>query len=187
MTQHAITHSQLLISCVLGLGEKKTQPYIKAMETVKKPEGTQLTPSPSHHYPRVLLIEDNTGDIELLSIAFEMNGMNALITTAEDGDEGLTALRDLVSRGEPPDLVLLDLNMPRRSGFEVLTTISELPTRLTCPVVVWTSSSSHNDRQRCLNQGAVAFFTKPERISDYIKLVDSLREFLSGPPTPLNG
>lgn len=138
-------------------------------------------------YPRVLLIEDNSGDIELLTIAFEMNNMNALITTAEDGDQGLSALRSLTGRGETPDLVLLDLNMPRRSGFEVLAALAEWPTPLVCPVVVWTSSFAAHDREHCLACGAVAFFTKPERISDYIKLVESLRPFLKGPPTAAAG
>jgi len=151
------------------------------MAAIQQPGNDPSTIAANRHYPRVLLIEDNSGDVELLSIAFEMSGMDALITTADDGDQGLASLRDLIAQGQPPDLVLLDLNMPRRSGFEVLVELAASPMSITCPVVVWTSSSSASDRERCLAYGVKAFFTKPERISDYITLVESLRGYLTGP------
>lgn len=151
------------------------------MSTAEQPGSAQPSGVQTPHFPRVLLIEDNAGDVELLSIAFEMNGMNALITTAEDGDVGLNLLRQMNTQGEHPDLVLLDLNMPRRSGFEVLVELAGWPAPLRSPVVVWTSSSSFRDRDRCLANGAIGFFTKPERIGDYIKLVESLRRFLKTP------
>jgi chemotaxis family two-component system response regulator Rcp1 len=150
------------------------------MSAAEQPSNAKPLTTTAHHFPRVLLIEDNAGDIELLSIAFEMNGMNALITVAEDGESGLARLREMVDLREQPDLVLLDLNMPRRSGFEVLADLAAWPVHLSPPIVVWTSSASVRDRDRCLANGATAFFTKPERIGEYIKLVESLRSFLPG-------
>jgi CheY-like chemotaxis protein len=148
----------------------------------EQPESPQQASTANRHYPRVLLVEDNMGDVELLSIAFERNGMDALITTAEDGDAGLSKLSEMIAKGEKPDLVLLDLNMPRRSGFEVLADIAAWPTPIGAPIVVWTSSRSMRDRDRCLSSGATAFFSKPEQIGDYFMLVKSLRVFLKGSP-----
>ncbi len=132
--------------------------------------------SPSR--PHLLLIEDNAGDAELLTLAFEMNHLDARISNVEDGDQGLSILRAMTAIGEPPELVLLDLNLPRLSGFEVLAALAAWPVPLACPVVVWTSSCVACDRERCLAGGATAFFTKPEQINDYLALVEALRPYL---------
>jgi two-component system, chemotaxis family, response regulator Rcp1 len=96
---------------------------------------------------------------------------------AENGEEALLQLGKLAGSGNLPDLVLLDLNMPRMTGFEVLEAMREQNFGAV-PTVVWTSSLLQCDRERCLALGARDFLSKPERIGEYIKLVDHLKVYL---------
>jgi CheY-like chemotaxis protein len=128
-------------------------------------------------FMHILIIEDNPGDVELLEIAFEMNGFEPRVQVAENGEEALLQLGKLAGSGNLPDLVLLDLNMPRMTGFEVLEAMREQNFGAV-PTVVWTSSLLQCDRERCLALGARDFLSKPERIGEYIKLVDHLKVYL---------
>lgn len=128
-------------------------------------------------FPHILIIEDNPGDIELLQIAFEMNGFSPRVQIAENGEAALRDLAELAGEGNLPDLVLLDLNMPRMTGFEVLQALRDRCLGEVC-TVVWTSSLAERDRQRCLELGAKDFLSKPDRIGEYIRLVERLREYL---------
>ncbi len=141
-----------------------------------------LSPAPPPCCRHLLLIEDNAGDVELLTIALEARGLTVRLTLAVDGDVGLDTLQKLIADGDLPDLVLLDLNMPRRSGFEVLAAISVMVPPSSCPLAVWSSSSSAADQARCLASGASTFFTKPENFDDYLVLVDALAALLTQPP-----
>ncbi len=130
-----------------------------------------------NHFAHILIVEDNPGDVELLEIAFEMNGFTPRVQVAENGEMALERLHSLAKEGNLPDLVLVDLNMPRMNGFEVLTAMKaagmgEVNT------VVWTSSLADADRERCLALGAREFLSKPERIGEYIRLVDRLKVYL---------
>jgi len=129
----------------------------------------------------VLVIEDNAGDVELLTIAMATRGLTIRLTLAEDGDLGLAALQRLIDAGEPPDLVLLDLNMPRRNGFEVLAAISIMIPPSACPVAVWSSSTSAGDQDRSRAAGASRFFSKPEKFDDYLVLAEALGAMLTKP------
>jgi CheY-like chemotaxis protein len=128
-------------------------------------------------FMHILIIEDNPGDVELLEIAFEMNGFEPRVQVAENGEEALLQLGKLAGSGNLPDLVLLDLNMPRMTGFEVLEAMREQNFGAV-PTVVWTSSLLQCDRERCFALGARDFLSKPERIGEYIKLVDHLKVYL---------
>jgi len=130
-------------------------------------------------FAHILIVEDNPGDIELLEIAFEMNGFSPRVQVAENGEVALARLQSLATEGNLPDLVLVDLNMPRMNGFEVLRAMRELGLE-GVNTVVWTSSLADADRERCLAMGAREFLSKPERIGEYIRLVDRLKVYLSG-------
>lgn len=128
-------------------------------------------------FAHILIIEDNPGDVELLEIAFEMNGFEPRVQVAEDGEVALTLLAERAATQDLPDLVLLDLNMPRMTGFEVLEAM-QARGFTDVVTVVWTSSLAEHDRTRCLALGAQDFLSKPERIGEYIRLVERLREYL---------
>lgn len=131
----------------------------------------------ANRFAHILIIEDNPGDVELLEIAFEMNGFEPRVQVAEDGEVALALLTDRAANADLPDLVLLDLNMPRMTGFEVLEAMQAKGFN-DIVTVVWTSSLAENDRTRCLALGAQEFLSKPERIGEYIRLVERLRTYL---------
>lgn len=131
----------------------------------------------ANRFAHILIIEDNPGDVELLEIAFEMNGFEPRVQVAEDGEVALALLADRAACNDLPDLVLLDLNMPRMTGFEVLEAMQAKGFN-DIVTVVWTSSLAEHDRTRCLALGAQEFLSKPERIGEYIRLVERLRTYL---------
>lgn len=127
----------------------------------------------------LLLVEDNPGDVRLIEEVFtDARLLNELHVTT-DGDEAIDFLRQ---RGEyedvpRPDLVLLDWNLPRAGGEEVLTAIRNDDTLQTVPVVVLTGSEAHRDMARSYELEANAYVTKPVDSEDLIELIRSLRKF----------
>ena len=128
--------------------------------------------------PHVLIVDDNPGDIELISIAFEMAGNDASLATCNDGVDAIRCLELAMQSGNLPALLLLDLNMPRVNGFEVLIFMRDHMLLQQVPVVVMTTSSRVEDRQRCLTLGAREMFTKPENIHELQQIISRLRRYL---------
>lgn len=127
---------------------------------------------------RILLVEDNENDVELARLAFAERGLEADVTVARDGQEALDYLYGEgphTGRGEEaPALVLLDLNMPRVSGYEVLRRVKEHPRLRTVPVVVFTTSDAAGDRRLCDALGADAYLVKPFDFSSFVDVVGEL-------------
>ncbi len=131
--------------------------------------------------PAILVVDDNPGDIELVRIAFEMSDIEVRLDWATDGHEAMRRLeRCLTSAAALPDLILLDLNMPRANGFEVLRFLSDMGLSARIPVIVLSTSRQAEDRRRCLELGAREFRTKPELIRDLVDMVRSLQPYLMG-------
>ncbi len=126
----------------------------------------------------ILLIEDNLLDIELTVNALERGVQNFHIHTAHDGEEALEFLRNLEdalpTTAILPKLILLDLKIPKLSGFEVLQKIKENPVSRIIPVVVLTSSGDEEDMLKCYNLGANSYIQKPVSYEEYRKLVQNL-------------
>jgi DNA-binding response OmpR family regulator len=123
--------------------------------------------------PIVLLVEDNPADATMLTTLFEMQGFDGALHWVKDGEE---ALDFLLRRGEhreapTPHLVLLDLNLPRVPGLDVLRAVRKSPLAQDTRVVVLTTSSSEPDRKASAELGAAAFLTKPPDLDEYEKLV----------------
>ena len=118
----------------------------------------------------------------LLEEAIALRGVDAVLTSATDGDEALELLR----AGDPrPDLVLLDLNMPRRHGREVLTEVKQDPELRSIPVVVFSTSSSPADIQDCRARDANSYVVKPldfEGLYELIGEIDAWWEQQAGLP-----
>jgi two-component system, chemotaxis family, response regulator Rcp1 len=127
---------------------------------------------------RVLLVEDNAGDAQLMRIAFAEAHPDALLRLATDGEAALKALVS-PAPGDEPDLVLLDLNLPRLTGHEVLAAMreSDQPAAHRTSVVVMTTSSALGDVQRSYELGARSHITKPLEIDEFFTTVASLARY----------
>jgi CheY-like chemotaxis protein len=133
--------------------------------------------------PHILIIDDNPGDIELIRTAFEIAGVEALVDTCHDGIEAMRFITQTEPGGELPTLLLLDLNMPRANGFEVLAFLRERHLVERIPVVVLSTSAQAGDRQRCLALGARKMYTKPESFPALRLLIGELKDYLTEPAT----
>lgn len=117
------------------------------------------------HPIEILLVEDNPNDLELTLRAFTVHQLTNTIHVVRDGVEALEFLfregagRDRASAD--PDLILLDLNLPRVSGKEVLARVRSDPRTREIPVIVFTSSRDDRDLQECLRLGANGYIVKP--------------------------
>lgn len=131
----------------------------------------------------ILLIEDNPGDRALARLALEEIGTPVELLEAEDGVEALEQLRRISVGGQPPPhLVLLDLNLPRATGFQVLQYLRHSPSLAGLPVVVLTSSNAETDRAGAAALGATAYLTKPETFGEYLERIrQALRFAVSSP------
>jgi CheY-like chemotaxis protein len=108
---------------------------------------------------RILIVEDKAGSREFLRAALEHQGYT--IIEAADGDEGLRK-----ARAEVPDLILLDLQMPIRNGYEVLTELRREPRFRSLPIIAVTASAMQGDREKALAAGFNAYLTKPLPLSN---------------------
>lgn len=134
---------------------------------------------------RLLIVDDNPGDIELVRIACEMAGLQVVIESVSDGIEAIRRLSTATTDKTLPALVLLDLNMPRANGFEVLDFMCVRHLVDQVPVVVLSTSRQPEDRRRCLALGARAMHSKPESIQDLRRLVEDFRVYLT--PSSVGG
>ncbi|MFD5114103.1 response regulator [Streptomyces sp. NPDC058391] len=128
----------------------------------------------SHSYD-VLLVEDDPADALLIEEALQEHGMARSINQAEDGVAALEYLRD--AEKPRPDLIVLDLNMPRMNGRELLTVLKDDPQLLTIPVVVLTTSGAPDDVRSAYHQHANAYVIKPLNLDDFIQAVRSIDAF----------
>ncbi len=125
----------------------------------------------------VLLVEDADVHVEFTRLAFAEQGLEAALRVVRDGESALAVLDD--PGHAPPKLVLLDLGLPRMSGFEVLDALRHHPdarVRRT-PVVVLTTSRAPDDVARAYDLHASAFVSKPLELAEFVALVHALREW----------
>jgi len=129
----------------------------------------------------ILLVEDNLNDVEITRRALKRRRVTDELTVARDGQE---ALDILFSHGNgdvpPPGLILLDLNLPKVDGREVLEKIKADSKLRRIPVVVLTASAREDDIARCYELGANTFITKPVRFEDFINVVTTIKEYWTG-------
>lgn len=138
---------------------------------------------------RVLYIEDDANDVFFMRRAFRKLGLSETLAVAGDGDEGVAYLGGAGTFADReayplPDIVLLDLKMPGRSGLEVLTWIRAQPTLASLKVVMFTSSTQRSDLAYCATHGADAYVVKPSR-ADLADLV--VAKVLAAPVVTIAG
>jgi CheY-like chemotaxis protein len=123
----------------------------------------------------ILLVEDDPGDVVLVREAFEHNKVRNELRVASDGVYALEQLRD--PERSLPDLILLDLNLPRMDGRELLAEIREDPRLTRIPVVVLTTSDAETDIVRSYELHANAYVTKPVDLNRFLKVVQEIDNF----------
>jgi CheY-like chemotaxis protein len=127
----------------------------------------------------ILLVEDNPGDVRLTKESLDDAKVHNNMAVASDGMEAIAFLRQEgeYANATRPDLILLDLNLPRMNGFEVLDAIKEDPDLKRIPVVVLTTSQAEQDIVRSYNLYANAYVTKPVDLEQFIKVIKSIEGF----------
>lgn len=127
----------------------------------------------------VLLVEDDPGDVVLVTEAFEDNKVSNRLHTVADGVEALQFLRQEAPYEDvpQPDLILLDLNLPRKDGREVLSEIKDDERLRRIPVVILTTSKAEQDVLRSYDLHANAYVTKPVDFDRFIEVVRQIDEF----------
>jgi DNA-binding response OmpR family regulator len=128
---------------------------------------------------RVLLVEDDAADAQLMRIAFAEAHPDALLSVATDGEDALRALTRPSPGEEPPDLVLLDLNLPRLTGHELLAAVreSDVAEAQRTPVVVLSTSGARTDVARSYELGARSHIVKPHGIDELLATVETLARY----------
>lgn len=127
----------------------------------------------------ILLVEDNPGDVRLTKEALKDARVRNNLHVAKDGVEAMSFLRreGPYATAPKPDLVLLDLNLPRRNGREVLADIKGDASLQRIPVVILTTSQAEQDILESYRLRANAYVTKPVDLEQFLKVVSSIEEF----------
>ncbi len=123
----------------------------------------------------ILLVEDNPGDVRLTIEALRESKVRNNLQVASDGVQALDRLR--TAGAIRPDLILLDLNLPKKDGREVLGEIKADPTLKTIPVVILTTSSAEQDVLKSYELQANCYITKPVDLEQFITVVKSIEDF----------
>jgi CheY-like chemotaxis protein len=127
----------------------------------------------------VLLVEDNPGDIRLLQEAFKEGDVSSHLNVTRDGEQAMAFLRQegAYSKSPRPAYILLDLNLPRKDGREVLAEIKKDDTLRQIPVVILTTSTNPEDVRRAYDLHANCYVPKPLDIDKLVELGKSLDDF----------
>lgn len=128
---------------------------------------------------KVLLVDDDHEDIELTSEVMEMSKIVLDIEEAHDGQEAIDMLTKTLSDdpGQLPDLIMLDLNMPRKNGHETLQELKTSDDFRHIPVVVLTTSKAESDIVETYKNGVSCYITKPVGLKEFQKVVEAVNNF----------
>jgi CheY-like chemotaxis protein len=127
----------------------------------------------------ILLVEDDSGDVQLTKLALEESKMSVNLHVVEDGVEALALLRKegKYANTKHPDIILLDLNLPKKDGREVLAEIKADPNLKRIPVIVLTASQAETDILNAYNLNANCYIIKPVDFDRFVKIVQSIENF----------
>jgi len=127
----------------------------------------------------ILLVEDNPGDVRLTEEALQEGKVRINMVSVADGAEAMDFLHKKGRYPDAfrPDLILLDLNLPRKSGFEVLDDIKVDPELKSIPVVILTTSQAEEDIVRSYTLHANAFISKPVNLIQFLSIVKAIEDF----------
>ena len=132
---------------------------------------------------KILLAEDNSGDVFLVRRALQKHRIEFELHLVEDGEAAMEYFNSFDTRPDPkdcPDLIMLDLNLPRCSGSEVLERIRSSHDCRHVPVIILTSSDSPRDRTKATSLGAVRYFCKPTHLAGFMMLGKVVEDVMAG-------
>ena len=127
----------------------------------------------------VLLIEDNPNDAQLAIEFLKEAHLPFRVIVASDGEKAMNFLDNLkgVPEGKRPSLVLLDIKLPKKDGFEVLTEMRNNRDLAEIPVIMLTGSNQESDKKKAMNLGAALYCLKPKDAKEWDELTDSIGQF----------
>lgn len=127
----------------------------------------------------ILLVEDNPGDVRLTIEALREGKVLNHLTVARDGEEAMAALRreGRFAKTGRPDIILLDLNLPKKDGREVLEEIKKDPNLMVIPIVVLTTSQDEQDVLKSYKLHANCYITKPVDLPQFLAVVKAIEDF----------
>ncbi len=131
------------------------------------------------NFIRILLIEDNPGDVRLIRESLKENKFFAELKVISDGEEAMEYLKETIQSTENglPDIILLDLNLPKKDGRDVLKEIKQDEELKKIPVIVLTSSKAEEDILRSYQNYANCFISKPVDLDNFIKVISTIENF----------
>src|SRR6185437_3568858 len=132
--------------------------------------------------PYILVAEDNSGDVSLIRLALAERGVALEVVVHADGEKAMKFLGEVdAGTCAGPELVVLDLNLPRINGRDVLARIRNSPACGKIPVVVFSSSDSARDRDEALSLGATLYMKKPSNLGDFLEVGTLLKGLIESP------
>lgn len=132
----------------------------------------------------ILIAEDDADDRFLLQSAFEENGYTDVLYFVENGVELIEYLQKLINGAKDlkaPKFILLDLNMPKKDGREVLKEIKQNDSLKRIPVIIFSTTNNEQEMRRCYELGANSYITKPNSFENLIKTVAAIRSYWINP------
>jgi len=128
---------------------------------------------------RLFLVDDNPADVGLTREALATSPRHSAIESVEDGTEAMAFLecKGKYASAERPDVVILDLSLPKKSGLSVLAAMKDAPKLRGIPVVIFSTSQLNDDVLRSYEMGASCYVSKPGNLADFFAAVKSIEEF----------
>jgi len=153
--------------------------------TAKGLEAPRSYPMATAKRPSILLVEDHSPDVFLIQRAIRESGVDCDVTRCADGEQALAAIENMKLEPDTlPGLVLLDLNLPKVGGMEILRAIQQDPSLARMRVAVLTSSQDPRDKEQAMMLGAARFVTKPSELRVYMQVIGQLVQDVLGSPPP---
>jgi CheY-like chemotaxis protein len=127
----------------------------------------------------LLVVEDSPADVFLLKEAMKEEGLSCQVEVADDGEKAIQILNEVDAGSQAaPDLLLVDLNVPRQNGTQVLERVRKSPRFGKTPVVIMSTSDTAVERRRAFDLGATEYFCKPSSLTEFMRLGKLVRRLL---------
>lgn len=127
----------------------------------------------------ILLVEDNPGDVRLTIEAFKGSSIKSNLNYVMDGEDAIKYLNneDPYAEAVRPDIILLDLNLPKKDGREVLSVVKQDPNLKSIPIIILTTSNAHSDIVKTYDLQANCYITKPVDFDQFTVIIKSIEDF----------
>ncbi|HXE14503.1 MAG TPA: response regulator [Bryobacteraceae bacterium] len=145
-----------------------------------------MTLAPEAMTFRILLVEDNAADSYLFRQALEIIGLSFELAVIQDGDEALAFAQSSPKHSATgiPDLLVLDLNLPKVAGCRILEAVRQNPDLAQVAVAIMTSSEAPQDHERCTALGISAYIVKPLDLEDFLRIGEMVKKILAESKDP---